>query len=121
MGLIGLLMFENPERQLHQFAHGGAQGGHLGFPRASRRWYKAWMWGLWRVATTAVMDNAARIRGAPALESRGRRWRLLPDWHSTGTRSSPVGRAQDVPDILPNPLNPSDKTTLLPDLRFLPL
>ena len=31
MGLIGLLMFENPERQLHQFAHGGAQGGHLGF------------------------------------------------------------------------------------------
>ena len=24
-------MFENSERQLHQFAHGGAQGGHLGF------------------------------------------------------------------------------------------
>ena len=31
MGLIGLLMFENPERQLHQFAHGCAQSGHLGF------------------------------------------------------------------------------------------
>jgi hypothetical protein len=26
MGLIGLLMFEDAERQLHQFAHGGAQG-----------------------------------------------------------------------------------------------
>ena len=25
------LMFENPERQLHQFAHGCAQSGHLGF------------------------------------------------------------------------------------------
>lgn len=24
-------MFEDAERQLHQFAHGGAQGGHLGF------------------------------------------------------------------------------------------
>jgi len=24
-------MFEDPERQLQQFAHGGAQGGHFGF------------------------------------------------------------------------------------------
>ena len=31
MGLIGLLMFKDAERQLHQFAHGSAQGGHLGF------------------------------------------------------------------------------------------
>jgi hypothetical protein len=24
-------MFEDPERQLHPFAHGGTQGGHFGF------------------------------------------------------------------------------------------
>ena len=29
--LIRFLTLKNPERQLHQFTHGGTQGGHLGF------------------------------------------------------------------------------------------
>ena len=60
MGLIGLLMFKDAERQLHQFGHGCAQGGHLGFTAGQQ----ALVQGL-DVRVMAGRDDGRHVQGRP--------------------------------------------------------
>lgn len=70
---------------MHQLAHSGAKGRHLGLASGKQAAIRALTYGLQRVATMAAMYSTARILAGPALESLARPSTELHDWRSTGT------------------------------------